>query len=70
MQDRQMVLPRLSRYSRSPVLIPKIKSRVKKIMSQRAFLGMETSRGSERVFRQALNLPLIIAIGGDYGRGN
>jgi hypothetical protein len=31
-----MVLPRFSRYSRSPVLIPRINSRVKIIMSQTA----------------------------------
>jgi hypothetical protein len=41
-----MVLPRFSRYSRSPVLIPRINSRVKIIMSHRALLGMETSGGS------------------------
>jgi hypothetical protein len=40
MQERQMVFPRFNRYSRSPVLIPRMKRRVNKMMSQRAFLGM------------------------------
>jgi hypothetical protein len=40
MQERQMVLPKFRRYSRSPVLIPKMKRRVNRMMSQRAFLGM------------------------------
>jgi hypothetical protein len=40
MQERQMVLPKLRRYSRSPVLIPQMNRSVNRIMSQRAFLGM------------------------------
>jgi DNA-binding transcriptional ArsR family regulator len=45
MQDSQIVFPKFSRYSRSPVLIPRIKSRVKRTMSQMAFLGMDDLRG-------------------------
>jgi hypothetical protein len=40
MQDKQMVLPRLLRNSRSPVFTPTRKNRVKIMMSQKAVLGM------------------------------
>jgi hypothetical protein len=40
MQDRQMVFPRFRRKFSSPLLIPRMKSKVKIMMSQTAFLGI------------------------------
>jgi hypothetical protein len=40
MQDRQIVLPVFMRKADSPLLSPQMKSRVKMMMSQTAFLGM------------------------------
>jgi len=40
MQARQMVLPRFSKYMRSPVLIPMMKKAVKRMMSHKNLFGM------------------------------